>query len=417
MKRLLLGLVLTALAATAASAENWPGWRGPGRNGVSPEADLPTTWSDTQNVAWKVHVPGLGVGGPIVWGDRIFVTDSDGPRLSNLHVICLSRDSGKELWHDQFWGTAPTLHHETKSSMATPVPVTDGKFVFSFFGTGDVFCTTLDGELVWHRSLALEYGPFENRFAASSSPLVVDNLVIVQCDHYGASYVLAIDKETGANAWKVDRPDYWHSWASPQLVPVGSNSSGTAARQELILCGSEKLDAFNPATGRKLWTVRGMLRECIPTPVFGNGLIYAVSGPKGPTLAVRPGGRGDVTESRVAWSAVRGAPFVPSAIVVGKSYELVDDGGILTCLDALSGARRWQKRLPGRYTASPIAGDGKIYFFNEDGTATVIAATEKGYRQLAQNSIGEPIFATPALSGGRLLIRTPEHLWCIGPNR
>jgi outer membrane protein assembly factor BamB len=183
------------------------------------------------------------------------------------------------------------------------------------------------------------------------------------------------------------------------------------------LCGSEKLDAFDPSTGRKLWTVRGMLRECIPTPVFGNGLIYAVSGPKGPTLAVRPGGRGDVTESRVAWSAVRGAPFVPSAIVVGNTYELVDDGGILTCLDALSGARHWQKRLPGRYTASPIAGDGKIYFFNEDGTATVISATEKSYRQLAQNSIGEPIFATPALSGGRLLIRTPEHLWCIGPNR
>ena len=232
MKRLLLGLVLTGIAATTASAENWPGWRGPGRNGVSHEADLPTTWSDTQNVAWKVHVPGLGVGGPIVWGDRIFVTDSDGPRLSNLHVICLSRDSGKELWHNQVWGTAPTLHHETKSSMATPVPVTDGKFVFSFFGTGDVICTTVDGELVWHRSLASEYGPFENRFAASSSPLVVDNLVIVQCDHYGASYVLAIDKETGANAWKVDRPEYWHSWASPQLVPVGSEfvrHAGTAA--------------------------------------------------------------------------------------------------------------------------------------------------------------------------------------------
>jgi outer membrane protein assembly factor BamB len=416
MKRLLLGLVWTAVVAAAASAENWPGWRGPGRNGVSHEVGLPTTWSDTQNVAWKVRLPGLGVGGPIVWDDRIFVTDSDGPRLSNLHVICLSRDSGKELWHDQFWGTAPTLHHETKSSMATPVPVTDGKFVFAFFGTGDVFCTTQEGELVWHRSLASEYGPFENRFAASSSPLVVDNLVIVQCDHYGASYVLAIDKETGANAWKVDRPEYWHSWASPQLVPVDS-SSGTPPRQELILCGSEKLDAFDPATGHKLWTVRGMLRECIPTPVFGNGLIYAVSGPKGPTLAVRPGGRGDVTESRIAWSAVRGAPFVPSAIVVGKSYELVDDGGILTCLDALSGSRRWQKRLPGRYTASPIAGDGKIYFFNEDGTATVISATENGYRQLAQNSIGEPIFATPALSGGRLLIRTPEHLWCIRPNR
>lgn len=416
MKRLLLGLVLTVLATTAASAENWPGWRGPGRNGVSHEADLPTTWSDTQNVAWKAHLPGLGVGGPIVWGDRIFVTDSDGPRLSNLHVICLSRDSGKELWHDQFWGTAPTLHHETKSSMATPVPVTDGKSVFSFFGTGDVFCTTLDGELVWHRSLAAEYGPFENRFAASSSPLVFDNLVLVQCDHYGASYVLAIDKRTGANAWKVDRPDYWHSWASPQLVPVGSNSSATAARHELILCGSEKLDAFDPATG-----------EVVDRPRDAAGVhsdarfrqrINLRRERTKRTDARRPSRRSRRRHRIAGCLECRPRmPFVPSAIVVGKSYELVDDGGILTCLDALSGTRRWQKRLPGRYTASPIAGDGKIYFFNEDGTATVISATEKGYRQLAQNSIGEPIFATPALSGGRLLIRTPEHLWCIGPNR
>ena len=176
-------------------------------------------------MVWKTPLPGLGIAGPIVWGDRIFVSDSDGPSLSNLHVICLSRDTGRELWHDQFWGTAPTLHHESKSSMATPVPVTDGKHVFSFFGTGDVFCTTLDGDLVWHRSLASEYGPFENRFAASSSPLLTDRSVIVQCDHWGASYVLAIDKATGATAWKVDRNDYWHSWASPGLVPVAAKRS------------------------------------------------------------------------------------------------------------------------------------------------------------------------------------------------
>jgi len=405
---------LLAVLMASARAENWPGWRGPGRNGVSHETRLPQEWSPSQNVAWKVPLPGLGVGGPIVWGERIFVTDSDGPRLGNLHVICLARDTGKELWHDEFWGTAPTLHHENKSSMATPVPVTDGRHVFAFFGTGDVFCTTVDGHLVWHRSLASEYGPFENRFAATSSPLLYENLLIVQCDHYGASYVLAIDKTTGGNAWKVDRPGYWHSWASPQLVPADSKNADDGGRHELILCGSEKLDALDPRTGRKLWTVRGMLRECIPTPVFGNGLIYAVSGPKGPTLAVRPGGSGDVTESRVAWSANRGAPFVPSAILVGDTYDLVDDAGILTSLDAATGKRRWQKRLPGRYTASPIAGDGKLYFFNEDGLTTVISSTGRDYRELARNALDEPIFATPALSQGRLLIRTPRHLWCIG---
>jgi outer membrane protein assembly factor BamB len=401
-------------APNAMFGDNWAGWRGPGRNGVSHESGLPLKWSSGENVAWKAPLPGMGVGGPIIWGDRIFVTDCDGPHQANLHVICLARDSGRELWHDQFWGTAPTLHHDTKSSMATPVPVTDGQFVFAFFGTGDVFCTTVEGELVWQRSLASEYGAFENRFAASSSPVLYENLMIVQCDHYGDSYVLAIDKATGATAWKVDRPGYWHSWASPQLVPVAGAKSPPQGRFELVLCGSEKLDAFDPATGRKLWTVTGMLRECIPTPVFDNGLIYAVSGPKGPTLAVRPGGRGDVTNSHVAWSAIRGAPFVPSAIVVGPAYELVDDAGVLTCLDAIRGTRRWQSRLPGRYTASPLAGDGKLYFFNEDGMTTVISSRAERFQVLSQNAIDEPIFATPAISQGQLFIRAPSRLWCIG---
>jgi outer membrane protein assembly factor BamB len=390
--------ILMLAAPSETQGDNWAGWRGPGRNGVSHESGLPLRWSSTENVAWKASLPGMGVGGPIIWGDRIFVTDCDGPHQANLHVICLARDSGSELWHDQFWGTAPTLHHDTKSSMATPVPVTDGKFVFAFFGTGDVFCTTVEGELVWQRSLASEYGAFENRFAASSSPVLYDNLVIVQCDHYGDSYVLAIDKATGATAWKVDRPGYWHSWASPQLVPVAGvqtvastgkdlAKSSSQRQFELVLCGSEKLDAFDPATGRKLWTVAGMLRECIPTPVFDNGLIYAVSGPKGPTLAVRPGGRGD---------------------------QLVDDAGVLTCLDATRGTRRWQSRLPGRYTASPLAGDGKIYFFNEDGMTTVISSHADRYQVLSQNAIDEPIFATPAISQSQLFIRTPSRLWCIG---
>ena len=306
VKRFVYGFLLLALAATAARGENWPGWRGPGRNGVSHEANLPLSWSETENVAWKIPLPGLGVAGPIVWDDRILSHRfRRAPPFRPARRVRFT-PFGEGIVARPVLGTAPTLHHENKSSMATPVAVTDGKSVFSFFGTGDVFSTTVDGELVWHRSLAAEYGPFENRFAVSSSPLLFKNLVILQCDHYGASYVVAIDKATGANVWKVDRPGYWHSWASPQLVPAPSGSKGGEGRQELILCGSEKLDAFDPATGQKLWTVRGMLRECIPTPVFGDGLIYAVSGPKGPTLAVRPGGRGDVTDTRIA-SAPRAA--------------------------------------------------------------------------------------------------------------
>jgi len=405
----ILPLCLCLGRVATADAENWPGWRGPNRNGVTSETRIPLKWSDDEGVLWKTALPGLGISNPIVWDDRVIVTASDGKTLSELHVICMSRDSGEELWHLRLWGTAPTRHHGYKSSMASPAPVTDGNHVFAFFGTGDVFCASLDGRLVWHRSLAAEYGKFENRFAAASSPLLFRDTVVLQCDHYGDSYVMAIDKATGANRWKLDRPDNWLSWASPVLVPAGR-----AGRYELIVSGSQKLDAIDPLTGRLPWTVRGMRRECIPTPVYGHGLVYAVSGHKGPTLAVRPGGRGDVTESHVVWSNTRGAPFVPSAILIGDYYYLVDDHGIGTCLDAHTGKLFWQKRFGGEFTASPVAADGKIYFIDEAGTTRVIASGLDVCRELARNPLGEAVFASPAISQGRLFIRTVKRLYCIG---
>jgi outer membrane protein assembly factor BamB len=410
--RVAIALFSVSLFAAAdlreAKSENWPGWRGPGGNGLSHETGLPTHWSREKGVLWKTPLLGSGISSPIIWEDRVFVTASDGPDRDNLHVICLERDNGKSLWHQQLWGTSPTRYHGTKSSMASPAPVTDGKFVFAFFGTGDVFCLDFDGELIWQRSLASEYGAFENRFAASSSPLVYDQTVILQCDHYGDSDLIALDKTTGADVWKIDRPESWLSWASPQLVPVENTD-----RFELVVSGSHKLDAFNPTNGEKLWTVQGMCRECIPSPVFGNGLVYAVSGPKGPTFAVRPGGRGDVTGSRVAWSTTRGAPFVPSAIVVGERYYLVDDRGIATCLDANTGKVRWGKRLSGQYTASPVAADGKVFFCDESGTTVVVASDTDRFQEIARNELNEPIFASPAISDGKLFLRTAKHLFCI----
>jgi outer membrane protein assembly factor BamB len=281
--------------------------------------------------------------------------------------------------------------------------------VYGFFGTGDVFCVDFDGGLVWQRALADEYGEFENRFAASSSPLLHGDLLLLQCDHYGASYALAIDKHTGANRWKLDRPEAWLSWASPQLAPVGDSG-----RHELILCGSEKVDALDPLTGERLWTLGGMAHECIPTPVLGHGLVYAVSGPNGTTYAIRPGGRGDITDTEhVVWTSTRGTPFVPSGILVGDYYYLVNDQGIGTCLTAETGEQVWRKRLGGEFTASPVAGDGKVYFTNESGSTLVIAANTDGYEELAQNELDEPVYASPAISQGRLFIRGASHLYCI----
>ena len=324
-------------------------------------------------------------------------------------MICLDRDTGREVWHQRVWGTAPTLYHATKSSMASPTPVTDGEHVYCFFGTGDVFCFETGGKLVWQRALAEEYGEFENRFAASSSPLLYRGCVLLQCDHYGSSYVIGLDSRTGANRWKADRPEAWLSWSTPQLAPAGDGD-----RHEFIVCGSEKIDAFDPLSGSKLWTVRGMRRECIPTPVLGHGLIYAVSGPKGPTLAIKPGGRGDVTDSHVVWSNARGSPFVPSAILVGDYYYLVEDRGIATCLNAHTGTLVWQKRLVGDFTASPVAAAGKVFMTNEAGNTYVIQADTPEYKELAQNPLNEPVFASAAISQGRFLLRSAGHLYSIG---
>ena len=176
------------------------------------------TWSADSGVRWKTPLPGSGISNPIVWGEWVVCTCSDGARQQDLHVICLDRASGRERWHTRLWGTAPTLYHETKSSMASPSPITDGRHIYAFFGSGDVFCLDPAGGLVWQRSLAEEYGAFENRFAASSSPLLFEDTLIVQCDHYGSSYLLAIDKHSGANRWKTDRPEVWLSWSSPVVV-------------------------------------------------------------------------------------------------------------------------------------------------------------------------------------------------------
>lgn len=394
-------------AAAISGAENWPEWRGPNRNGVSSETNLPQEWSAEKNVRWKAPLPGQGVSSPVIWGDRIYLTAAEGPSQSELIVLCFSLKDGSELWRLGLWGTAPTLRHATKSGMATPTPITDGKHLYLFFGTGDVFCIDMGGSLVWQRSLADEYGPFENRFGHTSSPALLGDLLFLQCDHYGASYLLAVDKRTGQNRWKHDRPGVWHSWSSPQLV------QDAAGKSELVVCAAERIDAFQPNTGEPLWTVGGLQRECIPTPVTGLGLLFAVSGPKGTAMAIRPGSRGDVSDSHVVWRSKRGSPYVPSAILVGEQYYLVDDAGIATCLDAHSGDLVWQRRLGGAFTASPIAGDGKVYFTNDDGETTVIKAGEDSLVELAKNSLGEPVYSSGAISSGCLFYRTPKHLVCI----
>lgn len=401
-------LALVVCFVSPCFAGNWPGWRGPARNGVTDDSGVPVTWSSTENVRWKAVLPGAGISNPVVWQDRVIVTASEGKDQSELHVICFDRGTGTEQWHHRLWGTSPTLFYP-RSGMASPTPVTDGEHVFAFFGTGDVFCFDMDGRLLWQRALADEYGRFQNRFAASSSPLLLEDKLILQCDHYGDSYLIALNLHSGANLWKSDRPQAWHSWSSPQIVMAKD-------QYELVLSGSMKLDAYDPNSGESLWTVRGLAQECIPTPVFSQGLLYAVSGPNGHHFAVRPGGRGDVTESHVEWKHNRGTSFVPSAIIIDNRYYLADDKGLARCWEIPSGKILWRKRFRGKHTASPVAADGKLFFVSEQGSTLVLDATGSDYVELARNEVDEEVLSSPAISEGCFFLRTTKHLFCIGEN-
>jgi outer membrane protein assembly factor BamB len=395
---------LIAVAIWGVLPADWPGWRGPQGNGISADKDTPVNWSATAGVRWKVPLVGKGVGNPVIWGDRVFLTSSDGPRHDQLHLFCLDRRDGRARWHQTFWGTAPTLRHEQKSSMATPTPVTDGQHVWAFFGSGDLFCLDLDGNLVWCRSLAQEFEPFQNRFGMGSSPVLAGDRLLLQCDHWGQSYLLAVDKRTGKTLWKTDRAEHV-SWSTPLVVDV-------EGRPQLIACATFHVKGYDVETGRELWSAGGLTRECIPTPVAAGGLILVVSGLKGEALALRSGGRGDVTESHVLWRNGRGAPFVPSALLLDGLYYQVDDRGIGTCFDARTGDLVWQERLGGAFTASPVAADGKLYFIDEEGVTTVLRAGRE-FERLSRNAIGEPVFASPAIASGELFIRGDRHLFCI----
>lgn len=271
-------LLLIVLSPPALHAGAWPAWRGPDGSGVSAETGLPTRWSATKNVRWKAPLHGAGVSTPIVSGERVFLTSSDGRRNDQLHLACYHREDGRLLWHARFFGSAVSEGQFAPGGMAVPTPATDGRRVYALFGTGDLVCVDLDGKPVWMRSLAQEYGPFRNRWGMASSPLLVGGLLVVQVDHWGKSYLLGVDAATGANRWKTTR-DASVNWTSPAAVRVQGKS-------QIIAAGTYVLKGYDAETGHALWSVQGLQMQCIPSPVVQGERVYAISGRDFYTLAV-----------------------------------------------------------------------------------------------------------------------------------
>jgi lipoprotein NlpI len=376
------------------AASDWPRWRGPDGNGVSPESPLPLKWSATDHVAWKAAIPGEGSSSPIVSGDVVFVTSALDKGARRV-VHCLDRTTGKIRWSRETKDENP----ERASAMtghAAATPVTDGSVVVAWFGNAGAVCYDLSGELLWRRP----FGEFDSELGIASSPILHQGAVVLTCDHDGSkprsfdSFLTALDLKTGKTIWKTDRPGLERSWSTP--VVVGS---------DLLVNAQDELRAYDPATGKELWKVPGMTGWVTPSPVSGKGLIFATSGKDGPTIAFKPGGQ-------VVWQEKRGGPYVCSPLLAGDQLYVHDETGILVCRNAADGKKLYRERLAPKFTASAVAGDGKVYFTNESGTTFVVKAGP-AFELLAENRLGEEVLASPAIARGALFIRTEKHLYCI----
>jgi outer membrane protein assembly factor BamB len=420
MKQLICALSVAAAAALSVyaaevsmievdgeGAKYWTRWRGPSGQGIVKSGKYTDKWSPTAGVKWKTPVPGRGHSSPIIWGDRIFLTTEreDGAKLS---MLAFSRSTGKPLW-ETFVPTDGVEHVYPKNSRASATAVTDGKLVYGSFGTHGLAAFDFNGKMVWHTPV----GKLNNYHGSAGSPILYKDRLFIYQDHRGTdttkSFIAAYDKNTGKQLWKTDRTEMT-GWGTPVLIRVGDHD-------ELVVSSMRKVYGYNPDTGKELWTVSGLTVEVIPTPVVAEGLVICSSGRQGPTIAIRPGGSGDVTQTHVAWMSPKGSPFVPSGVVVdGILYMVNDIQSILTAHDVKSGEVLYQGRLGEAkkegFSASPIAHNGKIFFTNDDGETFVLQAGRE-FKLLHVNQLGEQTLASPALVDGRWYFRTAGHLLAI----
>jgi outer membrane protein assembly factor BamB len=409
--------VVTSLLVlfTIARADNWPQWRGPSLNGVSNEKNLPAKWTGEENIAWKVAMPGLSGSTPIIWRDRIFLNVADG---DNLFLWALNKTNGEVIWKKPLGGGNVKMR---KQNMSSPSPVTDGRNVYVMTGTGILAGFDFNGKQLWNRDIQKEYGQFGLNWGYASSPLLHEDSLYVQVLHGmktdDASYVMRIDKKNGKTLWKVDRPtnairESPDSYTTPALLRYGKTT-------EIVITGGDCVTGNDPATGKELWRANGLNPDNNPSyrivasPIIFDNIIYAPTRIR-PLLALKAGGRGDITTSHVLWSTVNG-PDVPTPVTDGKYFYVVNDRGIMFCLDAKTGAEVYtnQRIKPGTYSSSPVLADGKIYITNEDGLTTVVAAGPK-FEVIAENPLNDYVLSSPAISDGQIFIRTSQHLYAIG---
>ena len=429
-----LSLAAFGFAQTKNANTNWPQFRGPNGNAIASETNLPTEWSASENIAWKTPIQGRGHSSPVVWGRRVFLTtdlegevlpdkkaiahvrndkswihpdSTSGDRKHTLKVICLDRDSGKILWEKVAYEGAVLDDRHRKNTYASGTPTTDGKYVYAFFEAEGIYCYDFGGKLIWKSSLGkiskVGMGP-------GTSPVLYENLLYLQCDNEDGgprfSFLVALDKRTGKEVWRAIR-DHRKTHSTPAIVNTGK-------RVELVTNGWESVVAYDPLTGKELWQCEGVKGWAIPSIVSGHGMVFPSAGyPSKKVLGIK---LGDANNSTVVWSYDKGTAYVASPILYGDYLYLISDKGILTCLDAQTGAIKYEGGrvpTPESFSASPLAYDGKLLLLSEDGDGFLIKAGPV-HEVIKVNVLDEPIYASPAAANGKLFIRGDKHLYCIG---
>ena len=433
----------SAKTALHAADDDWPRWRGPNENGMA-RGDAPVEWGEGKNIAWRVPIPGRGQSSPVIWGDKIFITtavptkaatapaapapteppQAPGPggpprqdarcidcgagagREHKFIVLCLNRRTGKVIWERVAKVATPQEgYHVRYGSFASNSPVTDGKRVYAFFGSRGLYAYDLDGKLIWEK----QFPPMriDLQFGEGAAPGLGPNALYLKFDHEEGSYLVAIDKNTGKELWRVNR-DEKSSWSQPLVVT-------NDGRTEVVVSATTKVRSYDAASGKVIWEAAGLGGGVIPNPVTAGGIVYVMSGPN--LLAIKLGRDGDLTGAdAILWTNNRGNPLTPSPVLHDNKLYFVNDSGMLSCLDARTGAAYYkQQRLPKPYNfkASPVGANGKLYLATEDGDVVVVKMGDK-YEALATNSLPDQMFiASPAIAGGSLYLRSQNSLYCI----
>lgn len=405
MTRLALALLFVPASLFAA---DWPVWRGPRGDGTAEGTDFPTKWSATENVKWKTTIPGWGHSSPVVSKGKVFVTGCVEEDKSRV-LYCLDRKDSTVLWKETVV-TAPLEKKHKLNSFASSTPAADGEHVYlTFFDQPKlrVFCYDYQGKKVWEKAP----GEFHSVHGFSSPPVLYKNLVIVNGDQDAPkgekAYLVAFDKKTGDEKWRIDRPNKLRSYCPPVFIEV-------AGKPQMVLTGSKCVTSYDPETGEQLWIVNGPTEQFVSSVVFHQGMVFLTAGfPDRWVMAIDPTGTGNVTKSKVLWSQKNDGGYVPSPVAHDGHFFLVTDEGLASCWDAKTGKRDWRERLGSHHTGSGVVAGNHVYFTDDNGVTFVLKASSE-FDLVAKNPLGEKCFTSPAFSDGQIFIRGEKHLFCLG---